>query len=593
MKIRTKNSDTHPPKASLTIRIGVTGHRPNGLRTADMQLLRENIREVLSEINNIVRQIHNDISQYYIGSEPLLRIISPLAEGSDRIAAQEAIYLGYELQCPLPFEQKQYEKDFTTGESRVEFLGLLEQATATLELDGQVINKDAAYHAVGKMVLNQCDILIAVWDGEESRGPGGTAQIVKEARLNMIPVIWINAERPHNVSLIDSADGWKEAVRQHLEQLIAPSLDYVSRNENETTRLIKTYFNEKQRKINWGCPYKIFRDFFGDGKLKFPQIRLNGFQESTEDEWRQVWDQAPEVSPDLITQINKKFLKYYAWADKLADYYANLYRSSFLTIYIFSGVAVLCALLSYALHSSIPVIAEILTISLIVFVISLAGRFRWHRRWIDYRILAELLRNMRYLAPLGLVTASFRIPAHASNDDVNSSWVNWYFRSVVREAGLLHTRIDAHYLSAYRNLIKNAEIQGQIEFHENSSKRYHKICHRLHNTGYILFGITFVAAAAHLFYHGEYSKWLTVIAAVFPAFGAAFTGIFFQGEFERLEQRSKSMYNRLMQLYDSQIRPSSPFEDLQLLAEETAECMMTEVLDWHLMFRSRPLKLPS
>ena len=120
-------------------------------------------------------------------------------------------------------------------------------------------------------------------------------------------------------------------------------------------------------------------------------------------------------------QIETAFMKYYAWADKLADYYANLYRTSFLTTYIFSGLAVLCALLSYAMQSSHviwPVITEVLLIFCIITVIYLGNKYRWHERWIDYRMLAEILRTMKFLAPLGQVAYSFRVPAHASVDDI-------------------------------------------------------------------------------------------------------------------------------------------------------------------------------
>lgn len=576
-----------PPRAKLVVRVGVTGHRPNGLQAANKNMLNKHIQEVLVAIKDIVQVIHRDTVTYYDNSAPVLRLISPLAEGADRMVANEAISQGYELQCPLPFERNQYQKDFVTPDSWVEYNSLLNQATAVLELDGQVIDKDSAYLAVGQMVLNQCDILIAIWDGNEARGSGGTAQIVNEARLNLIPIIWINALPPHEICVVQLPGEWRTGVAQHLQRILTPPRE---------SSLMDSYFNEKQRKVNWGFPYKLFFSLVGDGKLKPPQIRLPDSKEATQKEWEmEIWNKSPEFPREMVGQIEGGFMKYYAWADKLADYYANLYRTSFLTTYIFSGLAVFFALLSYAIqstHSSWPIITEVFIIFFIVLVTYLANKYKWHKRWIDYRMLAELLRPMRFLAPLGQVTASFRVPAHASVDDIRTSWVNWYFRAVVREAGLMAIKIDTQYLNSYRSIIKEAEIKGQAIFHENNCKRYQRICHRLHNTGTALFTITFVAALSHLFYHGEYSHWLTVISAVFPALGAAFVGILFQGEFKRLEQRSKAMFNKLEELYSTENDVLVSYSKSKELAIETADCMLTEALDWHHMFKPRHLNLP-
>ena len=47
-----------------------------------------------------------------IGEPHLLRVLSPLAEGSDRCVADIALSFGYELEAIIPFTQKDYEIDF-------------------------------------------------------------------------------------------------------------------------------------------------------------------------------------------------------------------------------------------------------------------------------------------------------------------------------------------------------------------------------------------------------------------------------------------------------------------------------------------------
>jgi len=193
------NEPASPPRVRLAVRVGVTGHRPNRLAQADEPLLRTKIRDVLELIRLTAKDVLAVTDSAYTPGPPILCVISPLAEGADRIAAQEAVELGFELQCPLPFDRKEYEKDCKTLESRAEYCTLLAKATAVLELDGSrdtAKRENESYEAVGRMVLRQCDVRIAIWDGEEPAGKGGTGQIVEGSIHLEIPTVWIYSSPP-------------------------------------------------------------------------------------------------------------------------------------------------------------------------------------------------------------------------------------------------------------------------------------------------------------------------------------------------------------------------------------------------------------
>jgi hypothetical protein len=134
--MKTSSAEPHPPRPRLTVRVGVTGHRLHKLTQADEPLLRTKIREVLEHVRQIAQEVLAVPDSPYAPGPAILRVISPLTEGADRIAAQEAVVLGFELQCPLPFDRDEYEKDFTIRQSRDEYRAMLEKATAVLELDG-------------------------------------------------------------------------------------------------------------------------------------------------------------------------------------------------------------------------------------------------------------------------------------------------------------------------------------------------------------------------------------------------------------------------------------------------------------------------
>jgi len=46
---------------------------------------------------------------------------------------------------------------------------------------------------LGLFLLENCDILLLVWDGLSAQGKGGTGEIAFEARRRKIPMIWIHA----------------------------------------------------------------------------------------------------------------------------------------------------------------------------------------------------------------------------------------------------------------------------------------------------------------------------------------------------------------------------------------------------------------
>jgi len=601
-----------PPKTTLTLRVGVTGHRPENLTNADMSLLRDKIREILAAVKEQVAEIHRDNGDLYNDARPILRIISPLAEGSDRIVAGEALKQGFELQCPLPFDRAEYEHDFTTQESQQEYRDLLGQATSIFELNGARNEIGKSYQMVGQLVLNQCDLLIAIWDGQSGHGRGGTYEIVKMARKQAVPCLWINAGAPHEISFLDQnhiEPNWQVQLGRLLKHLLDPpgTAREAGDAKHEKTKRKATgnaqldaYFQERQRSFNYGFFYKLFLKILGKSKTN-PPLFLKDFEAATAGEYEELWRDKPIAQSGLPSYITKHFQDHFAWADKLADFYADLYRSSFVLNYLFGGLAVLFALLGFAIgiseysHSyKIPFICELVLILSIIINTTLGKWRRWHERWIDYRLLAELLRNMVTLSPLGLVGLSFRIPAHNRQDDVNNSWLNWHFRAIVRQAGLINARVNEEFLVAIGSFLLK-EIEGQIEFHERNRQKYERVTHILHRAGLVLFFLTLIGCIIHLSYHEiVLSRWLTFGAAVLPALGSALVGILYQGEYERLIKRSEAMAGQLKNIVTSidAAGQAPSYEDISGTAYLAANTMVNEVLDWRIMVQARPLQLP-
>jgi hypothetical protein len=156
--------------------IGVTGHR----------ILAE-VEKIESAVDEAIRRVE----QAFPSST--LRVLSALAEGSDRLVARRVLARpGGRLVASLPMSKADYMNDFAKPESRREFLDLLAQAEEAIELPAAA-SRDAAYEAAGLYVLEHSDVLIAIWDGKSSQGRGGTGAIVAEARERAMPVVWVHA----------------------------------------------------------------------------------------------------------------------------------------------------------------------------------------------------------------------------------------------------------------------------------------------------------------------------------------------------------------------------------------------------------------
>src|ERR1017187_8406647 len=124
-----------PPKARLTIRVGAVGHRHSGLADADLALVNKAVVQVLRSIHEVGQEVYS--KSFYSSESPVLRIVSALADGSDRIVSCRALELGFELQCPIPFLRDEYEMDFEAEDSKRQYRELLAKATSLFELDGQ------------------------------------------------------------------------------------------------------------------------------------------------------------------------------------------------------------------------------------------------------------------------------------------------------------------------------------------------------------------------------------------------------------------------------------------------------------------------
>src|SRR5438128_12320154 len=95
---------------AIPLLVGVTGHR--NLRGQDIPSLEQRVREVFQEYQT--RYPHT----------PLI-LLSPLAEGADRLVGRVALEMGIRVRVPVPMPLAPYVNAFTVPASRAAFERLL------------------------------------------------------------------------------------------------------------------------------------------------------------------------------------------------------------------------------------------------------------------------------------------------------------------------------------------------------------------------------------------------------------------------------------------------------------------------------------
>ncbi|MGA3262560.1 MAG: DUF4231 domain-containing protein [Terracidiphilus sp.] len=591
--------ESSPPRPRLVVQIGVIGHRPNRLAAGMTGFLADQCHRILSAILDIAAAAQDPL--IHAPGPPLIRIVSPLAEGSDRLVAEAGLALGAELQCPLPFPAAEYERDFEDAASRAEFFSLLARASAVLELEGLRNAADAAYERVGRTVIYQSDIVIAIWDGEDAAGRGGTAQMVEEARALKLPVIWLHACREMEPCLLltDGLGNRTEEAFADLPSLVALRHVLSHGTQEASFNLSRAYYAEKQPWFDGGRFFRIFRDFVATGRWRWGSWRVANFESSARAAWQAAIAQIHDFPEGTRHYLLDKLCPHYAWADGLSTYYAGKFRSCSVAINLLSACAVLFALVgpvSIYQHHDIDSVAASIELCMIAAILLLTfyGRQRrWHERWLNYRQLAELLRQLSFLGPLACPLPSPQLPAHFGADP-HRPWVDGMFRMIARDLGLAPGKTNRRFRAALGAWVNNI-LTEQIRYHHDNATIMRKLNHHLHRVGTGLFIATLLACLTHLAL-GE-SVWLLLGATVFPAFGAAFYAISNQGEYARIADRSQAMSRELEAVQNNELSAAlstgdESLAELRKVAERVAACMIAETVDWNFVFRFRSLDLP-
>jgi len=178
----------------MVLNVGITGHRANMLGDLGTGALKGVVDQVFRELRNATLKVQKSEPRFCSGMPAELRLHTGLASGADQLAADSARLSGYFVRALLPFSADEYRHDFEIGDELDDFERALFAADEIVALPGDRAAADDAYVLVGKAMLDEADVIVAIWDGQTGRGPGGTAHVVELARQRSVPVIHIDVD---------------------------------------------------------------------------------------------------------------------------------------------------------------------------------------------------------------------------------------------------------------------------------------------------------------------------------------------------------------------------------------------------------------
>ncbi|MDJ0824575.1 MAG: hypothetical protein QNJ16_03630 [Rhodobacter sp.] len=480
----------------------------------------------------------------------------------------------------LPMPKEVYRSDFRFPELGVdrshEFDDALMRAETVTELPFDR-DRPAAYARAGHLMLAQVDLLVAVWDGEAARGMGGTGEIVAAAHRAEIPVLWIRPDGDDVLLLTkeDRRDALNGPLQAAVREIIKPPLP------------LETY----PKRTGWVAYDALLR--LANSERPRRVIKLGGEPHG----WEAFGAAVPEGGPlgeRLHTILKPRLVE----ADTLAERNAHRYRSAYVIAYLLALVAVLLALGGILAESvdvkAALVAAELAVLGAIFWLIRRGREERWHEKWMEHRLLAEILRHLSFLAYLG-ASAPARSPQ-------TPDWVMRHLRDTSRTLGLPHATLDEDYRSTLLEAVRTHVVEDQINYHANNVKRLRRLEHLLHGVGFASF---LVAVAALGLWFAVYLLDLVgladvygplkatkvplgLLAAAAPALGSACAGISFTGSYSEFKQRSQRTAARLQHVT---LDPST-FEATAASLREVAAVLLEDLGAWADIYRGKGLNLP-
>lgn len=594
-----------------------------------------------------------------------VRLNTLLADGTDQLAAKFALALGWTLSVQLPFGR-------TLNRTIVSAPATAEEARSLLAGDGthnaqlakrfaamaaiedrarilEIAERDATIadllvrhlehpddHTVasaylfetaqrfaigGRILAEQSDLIVAVWDGRTVANVGGTGDTVRCALREGIPVLRIDPAQPGEWCLLSSTEDLltipptcdSDLGERQLKRIVEDSTGV--READAFAELSALPWRDSSSVVHHA--YRRIESLFGftlwSERLSPIRQRYERPSAIAAGSGAALVDAVAALGPgggEISRRIADLVLPRMAWSDGIATALSDRYRSGMVVNFLLGAIAIVVGVLYLPLggpEKKWVFAAGELVLLLAVVINTIRGtRRRLHERWFAVRRVAEYLRQRPFMLASGVARPTGQWPHGEA-----AAWPEVYARLTARETGIPTAVIDGAWLRGILLAMRDLQVIPQRDYHLAKANRLERVHHALDRASEWLFVLAIVSVSAYLALAGmqaagwldgvdlaRLGKWFTVAGVAFPTVGGAFAGIRYFGDFERFADISSVTARRLEEIsrriaiLEALPQTALRYQDVAELVRETDATVMNELASWQAVFSGKRIAIP-
>lgn len=528
-----------------------------------------------------------------------LRLICSMAAGADLLVAEVAAELGILITALLPYARRLCRGDLDTEEDKARFdrlcdssdvveLGLPADADpGHIERAGEL--RDRQLQRAGAIIARYSGLMIAIWNGESTNHRAGTARAMQFRRQGVMPSDELVVS-PRDVLLSPQDDDLNFEIRcGRASQSDTSGVAVVgftgtdAHGGEEYPRHMRTTL-ERLAELN-----RDMAEFAGD-------IAQKG---------RQLSQPSPAPLPETLQYLDRLFTA----ADWMGGHYRRCFTTALKARY---GLWALMAFLLIAFKKdsygrvAMVCILGVLAVFLCGTVLAYwAHRGAWHRKYLDYRALAEALRVDFYWEVAGVrkeYDGEFAHESFLQKQDVELQWIRNAMRAVslqlaIRPCGDFATGFPF----VYANWVGDdhpTSRQGQMYYYR---QRLQKLTRGMHASERIdrallfcglILAVTFaldVALGTNSFLPQHVRNGMLWGLALVPVYAAIFE-IYLNEKADRALIRQYRYMSSLFGFAAEELRAAGTVERRLLILRSLGHACLAEHAQWILAHRDKRIQ---
>jgi hypothetical protein len=563
--------------ASVPLVVGVTSHR--NIPAREVETIRRRVRELFAQL------------QRDFPTLPLV-VLSALAEGGDQLVAEEALAVGAQLIAPLPLPRGLYVEDFHNAATRDRFDALAARAQV-IELPllpdsthhgigSHGPQRDRQYGRAGVFIARHCHLLLAIWDGKTSARLGGTAQVAEFFLSGVMPGL-TERRRGSRHHLLGSGD----------ERLVCQIV--CSRDTDDGAPLPPLQAGQ----LLWRTQTEVSPpDVPMPATFRQTFARMAEFDADCLKYRSEIHDgTGVDGAPGDTATLARPEAALFRAADWLAVHFRRRVLLAMRTLYTLAAVMAI----AFTIYDNLPDQDDFIYVFLLLFaggvwLTTLARRRGWHRKYLDYRALAEGLRVQGYWRRAGISLTGdpeFAQDSFMQKQDIELGWT----RNVMRSAALTRPpdsgNPDAELREVIAEWVGDDAHGGQVDYFRSKAvqrARQHRFTEMLGFASLFAgIGISILLAALAHHLAADTKNALVVIMGVLSILAAVREAY----AFKKADKELIKQYRFMQRIFDEARKALARTADIaeqRAILHALGEAALAEHAEWALMHRQRPLE---